>query len=262
MSSFVSDTMGIPILDAPADIPPGSSWGQGYAQRDRAVDPEAGFAKPMTIPLFSRQEIKERAADREKEKKRIFDVMAQEGVKPLHQGVTNFCWANAPCDAVQVVRVLRGSPHVPLSPASVGSLVTNGSNVGGWPLKFLKRAAQDGIATQATWKPNAIGLQYDTPESRATRTPFKVDPDGWIDLPPNNWDAVFTYLVLGSPVTLCHMEWSHAVLAIDVMILASGELAVLCRNSGYGRDASGHSIVRESFGLPDDALAVQGVTAG
>lgn len=256
--SFVSDLMGIPIIDTPSSVQ--SSDFRGYEQRDRAVDPEGGFAKPMTIPLLSRQEIKERAKDREESKSRIFDIMAQAGVKPLNQGSTNFCWANAPCDAVQVIRVLRGMAHVPLSPASVGSLVTNGSNVGGWPLKFIKRAVQDGIATQATWSPNAIGKKYDTPESRASRTPFKIDADGWVDLPPNNWDAVFTYLALGFPVTLCHMEWSHAVLAIDVGIMSNGELAALCRNSGYGRDATGHSWVRESFGLPDDALAVQGIT--
>lgn len=259
--SFASDLMGIPVISEPTDAA-GSGEFSGYEQRDRVEDPEGGFAKPMTIPLLSRAEIKERAKDREQSKTRIFDIMAQANVKPLHQGRTNFCWANSACDAVQIIRILRGMPHVPLSPASVGSLVTGGANVGGWPLKWIKRAVQDGIATQATWAPNAIGRQYDTPESRASRVPFKIDADGWVDLPQNNWDAVFTYLALGFPVTLCHLEWSHAVTAIDVGIASNGELMALCRNSGYGRDSTGHSWVRESFGLPDDALAVQGVTGG
>ena len=259
--AFASDLMGIPVIGDTRDIR-ASAGMAGYDRRDRTVDPEGGFAKPMTIPVFDRQKIKELAKEREQSGKRIFDVMQQAGIKPLNQGSTNFCWANAPCDAVQVIRVLRGMPHVPLSPASVGSLVTNGSNVGGWPLKWIKRAVTDGIATQATWSPNAIGKKYDTPESRASREPFKIDADGWVDLPQGDWDAVFTYLVLGFPVTLCHMEWSHAVLAIDVGIMSNGELAALCRNSGYGRDSTGHSWVRESFGKPDDALAVQGITGG
>lgn len=257
--SFASDLMGIPVISHVSDAANSNEFG-GYERRDRVVDPECGFAKPFTIPVLSRQEIKERATDREQSKTRIFDLMAQAGVKPLNQGQTNFCWANAPCDAVQVARVIMGAPHVPLSPASVGALVTNFSNVGGWPLKFLKRAAVDGIAPQQDWPPNGINKKYDTAESRSSRGAFKVLADDWFDLPQGDWDAVWTCLVLGYPVTLCHMEWSHAVLAVDVGIMSNGELAALCRNSGYGRDQTGHSWVRESFGRPDDAIAVKVVT--
>ena len=155
-----------------------------------------------------------------------------------------------------------GDDHVPLSAASIACLVTNYANAGGWPLKALRKGAEVGWCPVEKWPANGISRNYDTAESRAARAPFKVSAEGWLDLPANNWDVVFTRLVLGDPVTLCHMEWSHAVLAIDAGIASNGELMALCRNSGYGRDNTGHSWVKESFGLPDDALAVQVVTAG
>lgn len=260
MSNFASDLMGIPVIDTPSTVQ--SSNMRGYEQRDRSVDPTGGFAKPFTLPVFSRQEIKERAEARERNKERIFDIMAQAGVKPLDQGNTNYCWGNCVCDAVQVARVLSGAPHEPLSAASVCAPVKNYSNSGGWPIEFVKYAAEHGICPVSKWPANAINKKYDTPESRQSREPFKIDPLGWLDLPPDNWDAVFTCLVLGFPLPLCHMEWEHAVLGIDVVILKNGELGALCRNSGYGRDSTGHSIVKESFGKPDDALAIQVVTAG
>lgn len=256
----VSDLMNIPVLDS-ASMVPNAQEERGYEQRDRTIDPEGGFAKPYTGPVFTRQEIIDRALEKEAKKQRNFDILALAKVPPLHQSSTNYCWGNCACDAVQVRRVLSGSPHVPLSAASVCAPVKNYSNVGGWPLQALKYGAEHGWAPVANWPANAINRKYDTAESRAARKPFKVAADGWLDLPPNEWLVVFTRLVLGDPVTLCHMEWSHAVLGIDVVVLPGKQLGALCRNSGYGRDNTGHSIIKESFGLPDDALAIQVVTA-
>lgn len=261
MSAFHSDLMGIPVIGEQSDIPAGSSWGSGYEQRDRTVDPtgETGYAAPFNLPLLSRAEIKERARDREQSGHRTFDTLAKLGIPPLHQARTSSCWGQSACDGFQVSRALSGKPHVPMSATSITTLVTGGRDVGGWPIKAIRKGHEIGWCPVSAWPANAINMRLDTPETRASRAPYKVEAD-WLDLPPNNWDAVFTCLVLGYPVTLCHMEWSHAVLAIDVMILQSGELAALCRNSGYGRDRTGHSIVKESFGLPDDALAILSTT--
>lgn len=260
--SFVSDTMGIPVIDTISDIQVGATEPKGYEQRDRNIDPTGGFAKPFTLPKFSRAEIKERAQDREESKSRIFDIMAQAGVKPLNQGQTPFCWCNGATDCVQIARVLSGATHVPLSPASVCGPVKNYQYVGGWGIQAVKYGSEHGWCSQASWPANVAKKQYDTPASRAERSKYQIAADGWLDLPQDDWDAVFTCLVLGFPCTLAHMEWAHLVTAIDVVILANGSLGALCRNSGYGRDATGHSIVKESFGLPDEALAIQVVTGG
>lgn len=260
--SFSSDLMGIPVIETAGVVPVGSDLSAGYEKRDRVVDPEAGFAKPFTLPVFSRQEIKERAQDREESKSRIFDIMQQAGVKPLNQGSTYYCWVNGVTDAVQVARVLAGAPHVPLSPASVGAPIKNYSNVGGWGIQAAKYGALHGWCPQSMWPANAIKKQYDTPESRAERAKYRIAPDGWLDLPQGAWEPVWTALLLGFACPLAHMEWQHLVLAIDVGISSSGEILTLCRNSGYGRDNTGHTWIKESFGLPDEALAIQVVTGG
>ena len=258
--SFASDTMGIPVIDTPADVQ--SNDMRGYEQRDRSVDPTGGFAKPFTLKAMERQEIKERAEAKERNKERTFDIMAQRGVKPLNQGSTPFCWANGATDCVQIARVLSGAEHVPLSPASVAGPIKNYSYEGGWGIQAVKYGSEHGWCPQSLWPANEAKKKYDTEESRAERQKYAIAPDGWLDLPEGDWMAVFTCLVLGFPCTLAHMEWQHLVTAIDVVVLKNGELAALCRNSGYGRDSTGHSIVKESFGRPDEALAVQMVTGG
>lgn len=260
--TFKSDLMGIPVIERADAVAIGANLAAGYEQRDRAIDPEAVFAKPFTIKKLSRSDIKERAKDREESGSRTYDILQQAGIKPLNQGSTSSCWCQAATDCVQIARVLSGAPHVPLSPASVCSPVTGYRDVGGWPLMAIKYGALHGWCPQLLWPPNSINKRYDTDESRAARARYRIAPDGWIDLPKDDWDSVFTCLALGFPCTLAHMEWAHAVTAIDIGIASNGELLALCRNSGYGRDNTGHCWVRESFGLPDDALAITTVIGG
>lgn len=259
--SFVSDLMGIPVIETPADVASSPDF-RGYEQRDRTVDPEGGFAKPYTGPVFDRQEIIERLKEREAKKTRVYDVMQQKGVKPLNQGNTNYCWCNSVVDAVQVARVLNGAGHVPLSAASVAAPIKSYRNEGGWGIQAMKYIAEHGACPQSLWPANAISKQYDTAESRAAREPFKIAPDGWLDLPADAWEPLWTLVVLGFPCPMAHMEWSHEVLAIDLGLSSKGTIQTLCRNSGYGRDSSGHSWVDEKFGRPDEALALQVVTGG
>jgi hypothetical protein len=260
--SFASALMNIPVIDEAAPAASSDTVGRGYEQRDRVVDPEAGFARPFTIGVLSRQEIKERAKDREQSKSRIFDVMAQAGVKPLNQGQTPFCWCNGVTDCVQIGRVLAGSPHVPLSPASVCGPVKNYRYEGGWGIQAAKYGAEHGWCPVSMWPANEANKKYDTEASRAERRKYQIAADGWIDLPEGDWDALFTCLVMGFPCSMAHMEWQHLVTAIDVGIASNGELMALCRNSGFGRDSTGHCWVKESFGKPDEALAIQVVTGG
>lgn len=260
--SFVSDTMGIPVIDTPVAVPNAHEY-RGYEQRDRTVDPEGGFAKPFTLPKFSRQEIKERFEEQERTKTRVFDVLQQGQIKPLHQGNTPFCWANGVTDCVQVSRFLSGAPFVPLSPASVAGPIKNYRYQGGWGIQAVKYGAEHGWCPQSMWPPNVADRKYDTDASRAERRKYQIAPDGWLDLPEGDWDAVFTCVALGYLGSLAHMEWQHLVGSwVAGGIHSSGELMVLCRNSGYGRDSTGHSWIRESFGKPDEALAIQVVTGG
>jgi hypothetical protein len=261
---FVTDTMGHAVIEAPDDIQSGANEMRGYEQRDRAVDPTGGFAKPFTLPVMSRQEIKERFEEQERTKSRIYDVLQREKVPPLFQYSFSNCWANGPVDCIQVSEVLMGRGYTPLSAPSASSPIKNGRDVGGWGIECVKFAASQGIAEQKYWPANSLDRkEYDTPESRASRATHKIGADGWLDLPEGDWMAVFTCVALGLPGSLAHMEWQHLVGSwVAGGIASNGELMVLCRNSGYGRDSTGHSWIRESFGRPDEALAINVVAGG
>lgn len=257
---FRSDTMGIPVIDTALMIPNAQGY-RGYERRDRSVDPEGGFAKKYTIPTMTVAELKEVFEERERKKLRIFDRMKQAGAPPLYQYSFSNCWANGIVDAIQCAEVLSGRKHVPLSATSVSGPVKGYQDVGGWGIEALKYAASDGVAEQKFWPANSLSKSNDNAASRASRAKHKVLPNSWIDLPAEDWLAVFTCLARGFPCSLAHMEWQHLVNAIDGGIHSSGELMALCRNSGYGRDSTGHSWVRMSFGKPDEALAITTVTA-
>ena len=254
-------TDNIPVIYSASDVPVTGPFGRGYEKRDRTVDPTAGFAKPCLIKAFDRKEIIERANERKAKGWRIYDEMQRKGVKPLNQGQTPLCWCNGATDAVQVSRVLSGSEHVPLSPASVAGPVKNYKYVGGWGIQAVKYGSEHGWVPQSMWPANELNKKYDTDETRAVRAKYQVASDGWTDLPEEDWLILWTHLVLGFPCTMAHMEYQHLVLAIDVDPRADGSIDTICRNSGFGRDSTGHSKVNERFGLPDEALAIQVVTA-
>ncbi len=266
---FQSDLMGIPVAESGGDIAHSASALRGYMRRDYSADPsgQTGFAAPFTIPVFSRQEIKERIEELERTKSRLFDLMQASGIPPLDQKYTSTCWANGTVDGVQVARAAAGKPYVPLSAGSVAGPATNYKNwngspagVGGWGLQAAKWIVKDGIAPQSLWPNSSLNPKNDTEEVRTERQKYRINPDGWLDLPPQQWEPVLTCILLGYSCPMAHNEWGHLTNAISLAIDAKGRINTLVRNSGYGRDKTGHTWLPESFGTPDETLAVRLVT--
>lgn len=265
--AFKSDLMGIPVATSPSAVP-NADASRGYERRDYFEHPTGGtgYAAPFNIAVMPRPEIKERIEELERTKSRLFDLCEQKGVKPLDQGFTNTCWANGVTDAVMVARLAAGMEHVPLSSASVAGPATEFSNwrgrpagVGGWALQAAKYGQEHGWAPSSLW-PNAdLNPNRDTPETRAAREPHKIK--GWLDLPQGSWEALWTCVLLGYACPVAHMEWRHLTDAITLGISSRGEIMTLVRNSGHGRDKTGHTWLPESFGRPDEAIAVRFVTA-
>lgn len=263
---FASDTMGHPVIDSAqaAAVAVGMNEFKGYEQRDRVVDPEGGFAKPMTFPKLSRQEIRERFEEQERKKTRLYDLLQQEKIPAPYQYRFSNCWANGSKDAIAVAEFLMGRPFVSLSATSASALIKNGRDVGGWGIELLKFAAEHGLAEEKYWPNNSIDRRkYDTAESRASRETHKIDPNGWIDVPKGDWDAVLTCTAIKFPGCFAFMEVQHLMGSIVAGGIAkNGEFMVLTRNSGYLRDSTGHTWIKESIGDVDEALFVQTVLGG
>lgn len=247
---------GIPVIDERTDlrsVHPGES---GYAARDYGANPfgSLGFAAPFSMPLIPRSEWKDRVQEMERTKSRISDMAALVGWRPAMQARTLFCWGNSAKMAVELARIVAGQTHVPLSAASVCCEVTKFANRGGWCGQAIEYGSQAGWVPESMWPANAIDRQYDTPATRAERSKYQAKD--WQELEPRSFDQLMTLLLQRIPCCRADNRWSHAIACEDPLLLPDGRFAVLCPNSGLGRDANGYTIIAETFGGPDEAYGI------
>ena len=183
---------------------------------------------------------------------------------PRNQQQTNFCWANGPCTAAEVAASLQGLPHVEWSAASVACPITGWSNQGGWGADAIEYLVSTGACSTAIWPNAAISRSYISAADK-DRPNRKVLE--WIDVPPNDFDALATCLLLGFACAVGYDFWSHEVCACRLVQISGSSYGVEIRNSwgSWGsknaNGVDGFSILAEGKGTPDDCQAVRQVTA-
>lgn len=258
---FYSETRDIPVLSADSDFRHIAASGEMSGYEPRPSHESVGslsFAAPFSVPVIPRAEWRERIEEMTRTKSRLSDLAALAGWKPKHQGRTNYCWINGPTMAVELARIAAGQPHVPLSPASVGGPITGYRNVGGWGTKGIRYGADQGWVPESMWPANAIERRYDTDETRAVRSQYQVDD--WVDCRAGNFDEAMTMLLIRHAGFRADMRWSHLVGIIDPLYLPNGRFAMLCPNSGLGRDRNGYTILDETFTGLEECLFVSVTT--
>jgi hypothetical protein len=190
--------------------------------------------------------------------------------RPRAQGNTNFCWANAPCAAVDVVRRQMGLPFSETSAASIACRITEFRNDGGWGIDALKYLIYQGASSSKLWPNTAISREYDNALSDADRPNRKVLE--WIELEKHNFAQVATALLLGYPVEVGYdrfpgSDLGHEVCAVRLIEDTPGRFGILIRNSwGDWGDSNrwgqkGFLALDEAMGTPDDAFLLRQVTA-
>lgn len=222
--------------------------------RDWQQDPLYGVGKKLAIPLYTARRRREVIEQREAAGTTLRAIRKKFGIRPLNQGSTNFCWANAVVHSLHYQQVLTRGQHEVLSPASVACYITGFRNVGGWCGQALKQIVEYGVNSAEEWPPNKIdqrlaareGMQQRARERRVTE---------WYDLKPQNWDELATFLVLGIPVAIALLRMRHAMLAIDLAIEKGKEIVIVDNSwgSSWGDDGLG-KLSREKA-IPDEAVA-------
>lgn len=222
--------------------------------RDYNVDPFGSFATPFTLPIIPRDEWTDRIEEMEKTKSRLSDLMKGRGIRTKDQARTSFCWVFAATSAVQAVRVVQGYEHLELSPASVGCLVTNYRNVGGWSTEAVRAGAKYGWAPSDLWPDIGISRQYNTQEVKEKRIENKVQE--WWELRPRSEEELMTCLLSRIPVAVGFSWWRHAVLACDPLVFGKNDFGHRDLNSwgpSYGEE--GWFVLKGSRSIADDQVA-------
>lgn len=218
------------------------------------------YAAAPTFDVYPRNELSSRIKD---QGSTLRQISKQAGIQSKNQAQTNYCHANSPALAVEILRAVQGEAHVVLSPGSIGGPVTGYRNDGAAIEDDLRQIVEFGIATvdfvpanqvsKAGWKPGAM-------ENAALH---KVT--NWWDLGQKD-DRMFlrcaTLVLQGIPVCVGYNWWLHAVTLTGLVEISSGKFGFEFRNSwgaSYGDD--GYGVLAEGKGTPDDAYAPWQATA-
>ena len=236
--------------------------GKGYEARDYSAHPLAkGFcASPFSLPMIPDSEWQKLIEQKTAEKSWASDLCDQAGLVVKNQQSTNYCWINAVTHGMEVINVLCGNKLLVYSAAYAGSIITGGSNEGGYGTKGAEFCAKNGCATEEFWARNKISRQR-SPEADANAQLHKIE--AYDDLTPSNHREIVSSVLQNRPVSVGIGAWGHEVL-ITFLVWAPQK----SRKVIYGFDNSwspdwgqrGRGLLSDSYSVFDEAIAIRRVS--
>ncbi len=228
----------------------GVTMTRGRIPRDFALDPLGcrSAAPRFDVPIIPRSEWSDRIKRQEDDGTRTSDIISRSGMKPLNQNGTNYCWGNAPVNAMRVLAAMMNEPYADLSPASVCAPIVGYRNNGGYGLNAVQKIFDDGVCTTKTWPANAIDRKYDNAESRADRIKRKFIKWGDVDVSRSGFEKIASGCLRNWLFPIGLNWWSHEVLGVDVTEVSRGVFGLRIYNS----HGDGLLVLSESKGTPDD----------
>jgi hypothetical protein len=233
--------------------------GRGMIERRWDLVPEGKFEYAAAVPirLIPRSEWPDRIRQMERDKSRLSDIFKDSKIKVKDQQQTNYCHANSPATAMEIIREVQGQPYVELSPGSIGGPVTNYRNAGAWIGDNLKHIYTKGVASTAFvplnqisrsgWKP---GADENAAEHICTE---------WVEIPRGriSFDYVMTLVLSRIPVCTAHNWWRHAVTALDPFMSPDGRSFGTRDVNSWGEryGDGGFFVLMEGKGTPDEAYS-------
>lgn len=253
INSYVSPILAT-IREAHACPPPRES-ATGHERRDWERVPYGSLpgAHKFDLPRMTERDILEMIREKDAKKAWVTHLCDRVGSRVKNQQRTNYCWINGPVRCIEVRRVAQGLPYVELSPASVGSLVTNYRNIGGWGGRGLKMMTEIGVAPADVWPCNAIDPKYDNQASREARKRFIVTK--WMEFEPGDKLAVYTAIVNDFPASLGIPAWGHEVAGTRLAADRGRIVAIVDNSWGTDWGDNGRGTLTGRYADFDDACA-------
>lgn len=199
------------------------------------------------------------AEKEEAEQSSIEHISDALGIKVKDQGQTNYCWINAPTHCVELLRAMMGLGYVELSPASVGAIINDFQNEGGYGAEAVEFLAKRGSVPVSLWPANAIDKKYNTAAADAERGKYQID--AWWDLHPRTPIEYASCLFRKMPIAVGLNWWGHEVTYIR-WVKVNGVWGPKFDNSwGMGWGDKGRGTLIGKKALADDGIAPRLVTA-
>lgn len=209
------------------------------------------FPEELIIP---ENEWQARIKEKEERQNRISDHLKLNGIGPKNQQQTNYCWANAPVMAMEIIRCLQGLKHISLSPSSVAAQIKNYRNEGGWGKEALQWISDKGVMPSSLWPDNAYnGRQYATNQNKEAALDYTA-PEWW-ELKVRNKAQLISCLLRNIPVPIGLNWWGHEVCAVDAVWLNGTAEPLILNSWGPDWGEGGYGVLAGARGLPDDAVA-------
>lgn len=228
-------------------------FGRGLELELRGTQGYAGVAKPFPDELLiPESNFQGMIAERKARKRTFRERMKRAGMKVKNQSNLNYCWVFAPTSAVEGTWINQGQPYIELSPSSVGAVIKNGWNVGGWGLEALQHIADVGVAPDSMWPSLSRDVRLNTPAMQAEKAKFRVVD--WYVIQENSRRHLISAILRDLLVPIGLNWWRHEVLACDAEWI-DGEACPVILNSWGDWGDEGFGVLQGRRAQADDVVA-------
>lgn len=236
-----------------ADIVDGQSVScSGFVEKPEGMaGVGAAFPDELRIP---RNEWREKIEQLENTGSRLSDLCTRAGAIWLNQNPSWYCWCYCVVHAVMALEAKQNEEPRRLVPESVAGPIMGYRKKGGWPDKAVEYVIEHGIADTTAWPwenhRQANSRQY-FDRSRDNAALTKITE--WVDV--RGFDELASCLLHRIPVPVGLGWMGHAMCAIDLVVMPSGEYGVVYLDSYAKRGKYNTKTITESKAVGGNMIA-------